>query len=685
MDKHYQGIKKIGIICSKGAQKVGIWNPYLRERGITPVYLSDFINRNVFVISDYDERCAIVEKVTNKNSTHGMLSNFVFMMREQWSFEKKTILVWFIRIISDLIVAMSGIYFPKVVLDSIGKSISPSEFIMRIGLMTVVLMAFQFTGFFTEQSVIIGAIKILNIRFYIGKDWKALDMDYGIAVSKEGKIKIEKAHSSINRNVQVNMASYYINLVEFLKSVVGLLSFSTVILLLNPVVILILLVTYMIDGMVAVKVRKWEVSIKDERAVISRRLGYVLDDISNALMAKDIKIYKMMNWINDSTDKYIGQSKELEQRVQRRYTGQQLAEVVLTFLRNGAAYLYLIWKMFHSDMTIGDFTLYFGAITGFGQWLSQIVGRIGNLSNANYRVDDYRYLAEMKDHMKREGGVEIPNADKPCELKFEDVCYRYEGSDHDTLHHINLVIHPGEKLAIVGNNGAGKTTFIKLACGLLEPTEGRIYFNGIDIREFNRDDYYKMMSASFQNVCILPMSIATNIGCDQEENMDQEKMKYAIDLSGLSEKIESLPNGVETGLVSSVVRGGIDLSGGEKQKLMLARAIYKEAPLIVLDEPTAALDPIAEQEMYLKYNNLTKNRTAIYISHRLSSTRFCDRIILLDGGNIAEMGNHEELMKLLGKYRKLFDVQSQYYKNNDIYGEFFFACASLRAKGTNNT
>ena len=138
-------------------------------------------------------------------------------------------------------------------------------------------------------------------------------------------------------------------------------------------------------------------------------------------------------------------------------------------------------------------------------------------------------------------------------------------------------------------------------------------------------------------------------------------------------------------MVSSVVRGGIDLSGGEKQKLILARAIYKEAPLIVLDEPTAALDPIAEQEMYLKYNNLTKNRTAIYISHRLSSTRFCDRIILLDGGNIAEMGNHEELMKLLGKYRKLFDVQSQYYKNNDIYGEFFFACASLRAKGTNNT
>lgn len=611
-------------------------------------------------------------KQTEKEyTTHGILSNLGFMFKEQWTFEKRPVFVWLFRILSDLVVSLLGIYFPKVVLDSIGKSISSSEFLFRIAGLSVVLMISQYISFFSEQSVIIGAIRILNMRFYIGKDWKTLDMDYGIAMSKEGKMKIEKAHSSINRNVYVNMASYYINLVEFLKSILGLISFSTVIVLLNPIVILVLLVTYLIDGIVSIRTQKWEIRAKEERAVVNRRLGYVLDDISNSLMAKDIKIYKMKNWINANTSKYINESRQLEQRVQRKFTSRKLMEVVLIFARNGGAYLYLIWKMFHSDMTIGDFTLYFGAITGFGQWLSQIVDRIRSLSNANYRVDDYRYLAEMKDHMRREGGAAIPNVKAPCELRFEDVSFQYEGSEHATLNHINLTIHKGEKLAVVGNNGAGKTTLIKLACGLLEPTSGRILFNGIDIREFNRDDYYELISVSFQNVCLLPMSIAMNIGCGKSgidnEASHYEKINNAITLSGLKEKIVSLPNGVATELVPSVVEGGINLSGGEAQKLMLARAIYKEAPLIILDEPTAALDPIAEQEMYLKYNDLTTDRTAIYISHRLSSTRFCDRIILLDHGTIAETGSHEELMKLSGKYKKLFEIQSQYYIN-DIGG-----------------
>jgi ABC-type multidrug transport system fused ATPase/permease subunit len=425
-----------------------------------------------------------------------------------------------------------------------------------------------------------------------------------------------------------------------------------------------LLVTYLVDGIVSIKIQQWEISIKEDRAVVNRRLGYVLDDISNCLMAKDIKIYKMMNWINENTSKYINESKELEQRVQRKYTNRQLIEVFLVFARNGGAYLYLLWSMLHSNMTIGDFTLYFGAITGFGQWLSQIVSKISGLSNANYRVDDYRYLIETKDHMNREKVAAIPDVKAPCEIRCEDVSFQYEGSNHSILSHINLTIHKGEKLAVVGSNGAGKTTFIKLVCGLLEPTSGRILFNGIDIREYNRDEYYQLISASFQNVCLLPMSIAMNIGYTNDSCIDKEKLYEAVKLAGLNEKITSLPNGLDTELVPSVVEGGINLSGGETQKLMLARAIYKEAPLIILDEPTAALDPIAEQEMYLKYNDLTKNRTAIYISHRLSSTRFCDRIILLDQGTIAESGTHDELMKLSGKYKQLFEIQSQYYKSD---------------------
>ena len=272
--------------------------------------------------------------VRNKeHTTHGVLNNFRFMIKEQWNFEKKPVFVWLIRIFSELVVSLTAIYFPKAVLDSISRSVSSSEFLFHIVILTVVLVIFRYLSFYLEQSIIIGAIRILNMRFYLGKDWKALDMDYSIATSKEGKMKIEKGHSAINRNVYVNMASYYINLTEFLKSVLVLISFSTVILLLDPVVILILLITYLIDGVISVKVQKVKNSVKEERASVNRRLGYVLDDIGNSLMAKDIKIYKMMNWINENTDKYIKESNELEKRVLRKDTNQHLAEALLVLDR----------------------------------------------------------------------------------------------------------------------------------------------------------------------------------------------------------------------------------------------------------------------------------------------------------------------------------------------------------------
>ena len=219
--------------------------------------------------------------------------------------------------------------------------------------------------------------------------------------------------------------------------------------------------------------------------------------------------------------------------------------------------------------------------------------------------------------MNREKSSVNPNVKAACEIKFEDVSFQYEGTDRPILNHINLTIHKGEKLALVGNNGAGKTTLIKLACGLLPPKSGKIFFNGIDISEYNRDEYYKMISASFQNVCLLPMSIAMNVGYNNENSINREKLHKAVKLAGLEEKLLSLPYGMDTELVPSVTEGGINLSGGETQKLMLACAIFKEAPLIIMDEPTAALDPIAEQEMYLKsvsYTHLGESPHGILLS-----------------------------------------------------------------------
>jgi len=201
----------------------------------------------------------------------------------------------------------------------------------------------------------------------------------------------------------------------------------------------------------------------------------------------------------------------LENKVQTKHFMQALFEVMLYLVRNGGGYIFLIWRFITEGMSIGDFTLYFGAITGFAQWLDQIVERFKNLTNANFLIDDYRNLLDTKDILKRDKGADLPAYDEPVELVLENVCFSYEGSDRLVLDNINLKISKGEKLAIVGANGAGKTTLIKLICGLLLPVSGRILMNGTDIREFNRDDYYSLITAVFQNVSLLPMSIAQNI------------------------------------------------------------------------------------------------------------------------------------------------------------------------------
>ena len=199
---------------------------------------------------------------------------------------------------------------------------------------------------------------------------------------------------------------------------------------------------------------------------------------------------------------------------------------------------------------------------------------------------------------------------------------------------------------------------------MIKPISGHVLINGIELSAFNRDEYYTLVTAVFQNVCLLPISISQNITYESDNEIDKERLEKCIKLADLKDKIETLPGGVDTDLVASVADNGVNLSGGEIQKLALARALYKDAPLIVLDEPTAALDPIAENKMYLKYNELTQNKTSIYISHRLSSTRFCDKIIFIDNGKIIEEGTHDELLALGGKYFEMFHVQSEYYKSN---------------------
>ena len=232
------------------------------------------------------------------------------------------------------------------------------------------------------------------------------------------------------------------------------------------------------------------------------------------------------------------------------------------------------------------------------------------------------------------------------------------------IHHFSLALEPGEHLAVVGLNGAGKTTLVKLLCGLTEPTEGTVTYNGTDIREYNREEYYRLFGAVFQDYSLLPVTIEEIVAEEEELNVDHERVETCLKQAGLWEKVSSLPEGVKSKYNRAFWDDGINLSGGETQKLLLARALYRNAPVIVLDEPTAALDPVSENRLYETYDEVMQGKTTIFISHRLASTRFCHRIVLIDHGQIAEEGTHEELLAKKGRYYELFETQAKYYREN---------------------
>lgn len=286
------------------------------------------------------------------------------------------------------------------------------------------------------------------------------------------------------------------------------------------------------------------------------------------------------------------------------------------------------------------------------------------IHEASLFVCDFREYMDLPEHDGTGEEAAEAHLHIPAEITFDNVCYRYDDAEEDTLKNISCTIRPGEKVALVGLNGAGKTTLVKLLCGLYLPTSGDIRINGVSIRKFKREAYYRLFAPVFQDAQPGFFSLAETVTGQLGDCKDPERVEQYLRLAGLGQKLDSLPKGIHTMLDKQVNRDGIELSGGEMQKLMLARALYKNAPILVLDEPTAALDPIAEHEIYTHYHSMTLDKTALFISHRLASTQFCDRILYLQDGKILEEGSHEELLTLGGEYSRLYEMQSCWYRED---------------------
>lgn len=449
-------------------------------------------------------------------------------------------------------------------------------------------------------------------------------------------------------------------LTMLLKNIGGLIAYLFILSSFDPFLLLIIILTCFISFFVSRYANNWHYANKAEGEKYYHKKRYIRDKAESIKLAKDIRIFNLKDWLNELLDLVHNQYLAFRLKGEKVDLLADVTEVVLTVIRNGIAYIYLINMTLNDDLSVSSFILYFVAISTLTNWVMGVLKEMSTLHNECLDISSLREFLDYPEPFKFDDGKDIPLASN-YEIRLENVSFHYPECDKDIIHNLNLTIHPREKLAIVGLNGAGKTTLVKLICGLLSPSEERVLLNGDDISDFNRNKYYELFSAVFQDFSILDVTIAEEIA-QCKDAIDYQRIKECIDYAGLSDTIDKLPQGLNTHIGREVYLDGVLLSGGQMQRLMLARALYKNGPILLLDEPTAALDPLAESEIYQKYSDMANNKTSLFISHRLASTRFCDRIILIKDGGVKEEGSHEDLLKLNGEYAKLFEVQSRYYK-----------------------
>ena len=499
---------------------------------------------------------------------------------------------------------------------------------------------------------------VISFRLYQNLFEKTLSIDYEMLLDKDIQEKKELAQRIIVNNQFSQIVNTFHNFISKVIILVGLIAVLSQI---DFWILIITLAIVMVNTAVARYRNKFRRSIDVDLNPLQRRVGYFFNIGSSFSFIKEIKTYKMEKELlsrYSATQSDI--CKGLDKTIHLSLAGYIIANV-MNLLLDGVAYTYLGFRVLvRNNLSIANFSMFLNAIYNFNSSVGTIVGAFENMSaNGRYLQDyfDFMSLKTMRDKAGNELRA-LPGS-KSYSFAFDSVSYRYPHQENYALHNVSFAIGPNEKIAIVGENGAGKTTLTLLLMRMVEPTEGKILLNGVDIREYDESEYRNLFSTVFQDYKLFSFTIQDNITALNDVNT--LRMESAIDRSGIRKKISALDKGVNTYIDKLYDNDGVILSGGESQRLAIARALYKDAPIYVLDEPTAALDPRMENEIYMKFRDITEEKTTFYITHRLASTHFCDRIIVLKDGEIDEIGSHSELMRSGGYYTELYNMQAQYY------------------------
>lgn len=588
------------------------------------------------------------------------LSNIVYTIKGIRQFDP-ILLIW--MVFSGVFAALSNVVplvFPKLIIDELTNAGDMRRVI-------VLAIAFGFAMLISNCiiSTSSGSMSIrfiaLRVRFAARLNTKFMTMDFQ---SLENPEILNMSHRAANaaRNNFTGFEGVARILLSSFGYTLTIISTITVLAVLGVWVLVIVIVVLAVNYIITSRVHIKEKTENDRIAPINRRIDYLTQTAVDFSFGKDMRLFSLDKLLLTHLHSEQEKSFSGQNLIQKLWFRNRSIRSIWALLQELSLYVWLCWRAIIGAINIGNFLMYITSIGAFTTALNGLLTDIASLRAQNEIINDYRKFLNCLDAPSGDALPDSSLYEDGGVIEFKNVSFKYPGTHSYALENVSFSINKYEKLAIVGLNGAGKTTLIKLLMRLYQLESGQILIDNVDIQTFSRNEYFKLFSTVFQEISLFAFSIAENIAMNDKQMIDVSRVKRAAEQAGLGDRISHLDKSFDTPMLKILDLDGVEFSGGENQRLALARALYKDAPFIILDEPTAALDALAEERLYRDFNKLVKNRTTIYISHRLASTRFCDRVILLENGNIVESGTHDELVRLQGKYAELFNIQAQYYR-----------------------
>ncbi len=585
------------------------------------------------------------------HSERSLLKNFRFILRLVWQTSPRFMLVKLMNVATRTASPFIFIIFPKYILDAaIDKRADDAlRYILAMcGCHLLVSMLSSVADVLYEKYT-----PIMQFELTKAYSKKLMSLNYEDIENPKILDMYQKSESGFS------LYGFFDKTFNLLSNILALVGYFAILFTYSRLMLVVVAIVVAVNLLCTRRKNKYYYKLKEDFAPINRKLNYLSDTMKSFDYAKEIKVNRLEEFITRKFDNCVSDAFKMLSRVYVKLGTVYGVTSLTAVLQNLALYASVTYSTIRGSITVGDFSMYITSISAASTCLLSIVTSLGDIVQNMKFATDMRLFFEMERRV--EYGGETPKLDGGhFSLEFRGVSFRYPGSEKFAIRNMSFTVRDGEKISIVGKNGSGKTTTIKLLLRLYEPTEGEILLCGRNIRDYDYGEYLELFAPVLQDYKVFAFSCRENIVFDRP--FDVERFERAIADSGLGEKIAALPQKDLTSIYRRFDENGVEFSGGENQRLAIARAIYKASPIILLDEPTANLDPIAEYDIYMTIYRMLGDKTSFFVSHRLASCRFCDRIFVIDEGELVADAEHDELMRTCGIYREMFERQAEYYR-----------------------